>query len=339
MAQRKYGAQTPDMTDKSISFKFLNTRLIYLIIFSLHLSEVNGQLFRMERFWKYYRSGFYIGGGITNFLGELGGRDQIGSPFIYDLELVATRPAFQIGYFYHLSQDVTIMFQGFWGILTGADSLTKEMFRHNRNIHFKTNVWEFSIMGRYKFIQEKPGHRYKLRKVRGRKAFIFGVYLQSGLAFFLFEPKAQYKGKWYKLRLLHTEGQGLKPGTKPYKPYSFAIPLTFGFTYAFDLKNRIELEVSWRKTFTDYIDDTSTEYYDPQILKSKYGEAAAYFSNPCLCQEDWAKWSTKPGQQRGDPRDKDAYITLMINYVKYIRSGGGPKAPRWFTKRKARPSF
>jgi len=297
------------------------------------------QLFRTETYWKYYRSAVFFGAGITNFLGELGGRDQIGSPFIWDLELVATRPAIHIGYRYHINRQFSVLGVGLWGILTGADSLTNEMFRHNRNIHFKTNIWEITLQGRYQIIQEQAGHRYKLRKVRGRKAFVLGLYVQGGVGIVFFEPKAQYKGVWYKLRTLSTEGQGIKPGTKPYKPYTVVIPMALGFTYSLDLKSRLELEVSWRKTFSDYIDDTSTEYYDPEEIRKYKGPVAAYFSNPCICTEDWQKWSTRPGQQRGDPKDKDAYITLTLTYVKLLRTTGGKRTPGWFYRRKARPSF
>lgn len=316
------------------------TRQLFLIILLFIYKDIQGQLFRTAQFWKYYRNSFHISLGATNFLGEVGGRDQIGSPFLWDLEIVATRPSIQIGYGYNITEDITLMINGAWGILTGADSLTKEPFRHNRNITFKSNLWELALIGRYKILQEETaGKRYKLRKVRGKKAFVFGIWVEAGLGFFFFEPKAQYKGRWYKLRTLSTEGQGIKPGTKPYKNYSFAIPLNFGFTYSLDIKNRIELGVSWRKTFTDYIDDTSTEYYDKEQIRAYKGDVAAYFSNPCICTEDWQKWSTKPGQQRGDPKDKDAYVLLYITYTKLFRANVGPKTPRWLVKRKSRPSF
>lgn len=311
---------------------------VALAIIILIPSVGTSQLFRIGKYWKYYRQAIIVGAGATNFLGELGGRDAIGSPFIYDLEIVATRPGIHIGYRYNLTREISLLLFGFWGRVTGADSLTKEMFRHNRNIHFRSDIWEITLNLRYQLLEESPGHRYKLRKVRGRKAFVLGLYLQAGLGIFFFEPKAQYKGTWYKLRLLSTEGQGIKKGTKPYKPYSVAIPLVVGFTYAFDLRNRFELEVGWRKTFTDYIDDTSTEYYDPDEIRKAKGPVAAYFSNPCICTEEWQKWSTMPGQQRGDPKDKDAYVTLMINYVHLLKTTRRG-APRWFYRRKARPSF
>ncbi|MBS1548050.1 MAG: hypothetical protein JSU02_11875, partial [Bacteroidetes bacterium] len=49
-------------------------------------SVLNAQYFRDSNYWKTHRKEISVGLGISNFLGELGGRNQIGSPFIWDLE-------------------------------------------------------------------------------------------------------------------------------------------------------------------------------------------------------------------------------------------------------------
>ena len=47
------------------------------------LSNVlNAQYFRNSSYWKTHRKEITVGIGVTNFLGELGGRNQIGSPFV-----------------------------------------------------------------------------------------------------------------------------------------------------------------------------------------------------------------------------------------------------------------
>ena len=48
---------------------------------------------RYKQRWKAYRSELTLGAGATNFLGELGGADQIGTDYFKDLEITQTRIA------------------------------------------------------------------------------------------------------------------------------------------------------------------------------------------------------------------------------------------------------
>ena len=80
----------------------------------------------------------------------------------------------------------------------------------------------------------------------------------------------------------------------------------------------IKLELTHRFTFTDYIDDVSTVYYDPSVLATEVSPQAAYYSNPELGN----LWSrvTAPGQQRGDPTDRDGYMFLMASFYVKLES-------------------
>ena len=78
-------------------------------------------------------------------------------------------------------------------------------------------------------------------------------------------------------------------------------------------------EISFRKTFTDYIDDVSGKYYDKAKLAAAYGPVSAALSDPNLGD---IKGQTNTGFQRGDVRYKDAYmfITVTVGY-KFPRRG------------------
>lgn len=57
------------------------------------------QGFMSPNAWKKFRHEIYLGGGASNFLGDLGGRDQIGKDYSYaDLELALTKPSVTLGY-------------------------------------------------------------------------------------------------------------------------------------------------------------------------------------------------------------------------------------------------
>ena len=76
------------------------------------------------------------------------------------------------------------------------------------------------------------------------------------------------------------------------------------------------------KTWTDYIDDVSTTYFDTKYINSRSGAKGVWFANPH--KSDWGgmNWKTSaPGQQRGDPRDKDSYMFALITLYYQIPGG------------------
>jgi hypothetical protein len=104
-------------------------------------------------------------------------------------------------------------------------------------------------------------------------------YFFGGLAVFRFNPYAfDENGEKVFLKPLSTEGQGLDGyNTKPYGLTQFALPAGFGLKYAFDDRVRLGFEVGLRKTFTDYLDDVSTNYADPNDLLAAKGSAGSSF--------------------------------------------------------------
>jgi hypothetical protein len=80
------------------------------------------------------------------------------------------------------------------------------------------------------------------------------------------------------------------------------------------------LEVGYRKTFTDYIDDVSTDYYDNDKLRRRRGNMAADLADPSkgeiptYTRGTYTYDPTAEGMQRGDPSDKDAYIFTTITF-------------------------
>ena len=70
------------------------------------------------------------------------------------------------------------------------------------------------------------------------------------------------------------------------------------------------MEFGIRKTFTDYIDGVSGNYYDQAKLIKAYGPIAGALADPNLGKIDGA---TMAGQERGNPRYKDTYMFLTVN--------------------------
>ncbi len=289
----------------------------FLVLFNNTFSQSSSR-------WKRMRYEIFYGAGATNFLGELGGADREGTNFVRDLEISMTRPLFNIGFRYRITEVISTKAMLSYGWLRGDDKLTKETFRHYRNLAFRSSILEFSNQFEYSIIREKQGHRYNLRRVRGVKGFKTNTYFFVGFGVFYFNPKNKYNGKWYALQPLGTEGQGLVPTRKKYSRVSICIPYGIGFKYGLDRRTNIGLELGVRKTFTDYIDDVSTTYFDNQMIRESRGDVAAYLADPS--DHTHPTW-TEAYQQRGDPKDKDAYMFLILNvtYKLYSDRRGLPK--------------
>ena len=295
-------------------------RIVLLIVtVFIFLSQADAQ---SSTRWKRYRYELVAGIGVTNFLGELGGANKEGSNFLRDFEFSMTRPAINVGIRYKILEKLSAKVALTYGILRGDDKTTQEQFRHNRNLNFYAHIIEFSGQLEYSIIKEKVGHRYNLRRVRGVKGLKLNTYLFAGAAGFWFNPygKNPETGKWVALQPLGTEGQGMVSTREKYSRFQFAVPFGIGFKYGIDKEWSVGVEFGARKTFTDYIDDVSTTYYDNTKLAEK-DPLAAQMADPSLGE---ISGQTAANQQRGDSRDNDAYMFLMITInhkIKTTRKG------------------
>ncbi len=298
-------------------------RIVILLILTLFIVEyVSSQ--RSAR-WRRMRYEIIYGLGATNFLGELGGANRVGTNFVRDLEYVMTRPMASLGMRYKLREEMSVKAALSGGYLRGDDKTTTQIHRNNRNLNFKSLIIEFGAQYEYSVIKERIGHRYNLRRIRGVRGFKTNTYFFVGLAGFYMNPKGRYvDGSWHALQPLGTEGQGLVPTRKKYSRFQVAIPYGIGFKYGLDRKWSLGLEFGVRKTFTDYIDDVSTTYYSYDLIKESKGDVAAYLSDPSLGRwdgvaDDKDRW-TGPNTQRGDAKDKDTYMFVILNLTYKLRT-------------------
>jgi hypothetical protein len=228
------------------------------------------------------RKEYVFGIGAANFLGELGGANQIGTNFVKDLEFSMTRPSAAIGMRYKFSKRMAVKGGFYYQLVSGADRLTKEPYRNNRNLSFKSNIFELSVQAEFYITKEQQGHRYKIKNAKGMKNYDYQAYIFVGVGGFYYNPKALYNGTWVSLQPLSTEGQGLAEGKKKYSRVSVCIPYGIGAKYNLNKDWSVGLEIGIRKTFTDYIDDVSTVYYDNAKLRAEKGEMAADLADPSL---------------------------------------------------------
>jgi hypothetical protein len=170
----------------------------------------------------------------------------------------------------------------------------------------------------------------------------YSPYAFAGLAVFHFDPYA-FDANHQKvfLKPLSTEGEGLPgyPDRKPYSLTQFAIPFGGGIKFAVTENIRIGLEIGMRKLFTDYLDDVSKNYIDPNDLFAAKGQEAVDMSY--RGDELPGGDPNYPGKlvQRGNPKSKDFYYFTGIHLTfrlggengggSYYRGGGGGRKSRY----------
>ncbi len=297
--------------------KLIMKKLIFFLLAFIVLLPA----FSNAQRWKRQRYEISFGAGISNFLGELGGANQIGTHYFKDLEWSMTRLALDLGLRYKLSNYFALKTHLAYGRVAGDDKLTTEFFRNYRNLNFFSDIYEFNVNFEAAFQQEQVGHRYRLKKVRGVRGYEIYSYAFIGFGVFHMDPKTNYQGNIIRLQPLGTEGQGLIASRNKYNLVQFCIPVGIGFKYTIDRKWGVGLELGIRKTFTDYIDDVSTTFFD----FASYPEANPFSGLVADQSSHDPKYVqvTAPGAQRGDPRENDSYMFAIFSLNYKLSTGRG----------------
>lgn len=194
-----------------------------------------------------------------------------------------------------------------WGQYSGADSTANTEFKQNRNLSFRSKVLDVSTIVEFNFFNYS--HLPKDKKAT--------PYIFAGIGVAQINPKAFYNRDWVALQPLNTEGQGSAayPSRKPYKLVQITMPLGIGYKVMLGKYASFGLEASFRKTFTDYLDDVSTTYVDDALLENQTAQDLADRS---------INGESRPGFQRGNPYKNDWYAfmnaTLVIQFRRHSQS-------------------
>ena len=290
-----------------------------------------------SRDWRRYRHELVFGAGTAEFMGDLGGGKGVGTHFVKDFDIQAGRWAFMAAYGYKVSERFTLRTGLYYGRVYGSDRFTPEFARNGRNLTFRSPIVELNEVVEFSLLRETYGHRYHIKRAKGRKPTP-NIYIFAGVGGFFFNPRAQYLpvvkdefgntvvdaegnttpdqsdsryGKWYSLQPLGTEGQGYVSTRKRYSRIQMSIPFGVGMNALINRSWGIGFDFGFRYTLTDYIDDVSNTYVSPDIYDD---DVARYFSNPDC------KYSVGPGEQRGQNKWNDAYMFLTVKVTYKLMS-------------------
>lgn len=277
-------------------------------------------------FAKNIHTDFSIHFGPSQYLGDLGGASQ------YDQSFLSTRIFKRSTFFYGISftkryrSAIGIRLNYTAGKLAGSDAETEYQnsqdddayFRYKRNLDFQTKINEGSLQ-----LEWFPLHMFRDSSKISR--FPLQPFFSGGVGYFKFNPQGSYYDvlteelKWADLQPLRTEGQGMAeyPDRKPYSLNQWCIPFGGGLHYTFNPKVSLALEISGRYLFTDYLDDVSTQFIDPNLfdvyLKPAQAEIAKLVHNKSNLINPNQPYL--PGDIRGSASSNDFFYSVQFRLL------------------------
>lgn len=204
-----------------------------------------------------------------------------------------------------------------YGRISGDDALaadqngTDSKFRYNRNMNFRNDLLEASAVAIFDLIENRNNYL---------KRPDFVPYVFAGVAGFYSSPKGlDQNGNYVDLQGLRTEGQATA-----YSKTLLSIPFGGGIRYRINRNFDASLEIGWRKTFTDYLDDVGGKYAGADALGIVPTQAVftpqqyfGYGITRSVSEGGFVGFTNKT-EQRGDTGNRtDWYIItgVTLNYI------------------------
>lgn len=236
--------------------------------------------------------GWETGGwiGVSNYFGDLNTNWRVNRLHL----------AGGAGARYNFNDRLALRFGVNYGGISGRDADSRNVYEQRRNLSFKSYVADGTLQFEFNFLPYVHGHR----------ELFFTPYLFAGPSIFFFNPKAELDGQWYKLREMGTEGQFRG---EEYSTMQGALAYGLGFKIDLSYRWSLNIELSGRKLFTDYLDDVSGAYADIRDIKAQRGETAAM-----LADRSAEPKIGLPGRQRGNGKKNDMYAMFGVGLMYYF---------------------
>ncbi len=236
------------------------------------------------------QKGWELGGwlGVSNYFGDLNSSLNITDP----------GPAGGLNLRYNFNNRVSWKANFNYGYVYADDANSSNNFERNRNLSFKSNLFDVSAVVEFNFFPLTHGSSDEYAT-----PYFFG-----GVNLLKFNPKADLNDQTYNLNEFGTEGQ-----RDPYSTITFG--LTVGAGYKFDINKdwSINIDLAVRRLFSDYLDDVSTVYPNKTLLAATNGQTAVDLSDRSLVDGIGDE-----GRQRGNSTDSDMYTFFGVSVMRYF---------------------
>lgn len=253
------------------------------------------------------------------------------------------RPGIGIGYYAKVNSSISYTCTFQYLRLVGDDVSNSNLGNtgmaniYMRNLHFRNDVLELAGQLRYDVFSNHEHFR---------KRPLYNIYLSAGIGMIYHSPQAKdSSGFWTSLR-------GLKTENVSYSSMSMVIPVGVGVRYKWNNFIDIELELSYRFTTTDYLDDVKGSYVatsdidnpSGKYLSNRSSEGVNRFTDlprdlnyikntlgeTVVLSPDGYSYiaSQGPGTARGTQFGPDGYLLLQVR-VCYILQDRAVNCPRY----------
>lgn len=252
--------------------------------------------------------GWEIGGwlGTSHYFGDLN----------TEYKLTDIRFAGGIGARYNFNQRICLQFSGNQIGIAGDDADSENEFERQRNLSFENRIWDGTVQLEFNFLPYEHGSSKKW----------FTPYMLAGFSFYRHNPTAELEGEKFELQGMGTEGQFLG------EEYSLnGTAFTFGGGFKFDINYRwsVNIFITSRKSYSDYIDDVSGTYADTEDIENLRGPSAALLSDRSREVLQGGQTIGEPGRQRGNGRNNDIYASLGVGLMYYFGQIRCPEFSRY----------
>lgn len=286
------------------------TRLTYVLLLVVFPSVCFGQLdVSYAGTW-----GVMVQGGTNWFFGDVGGKPGVGQPGAKDWNLKGTTGNLAASVLYNATDRLAFRLEAAGGSVKSMDSylpLTDNSGRRERNLSFRSPIYEVAVGAQlnYRFFR---GYAVDNAPTIGK----FFPHAFVGIGAFYSNPKTEYRGEWVALRPLRTEGQGMAeyPDREIPKAINLFVPVSLGLNYFINEGLGVHLECTWRKSFTDYVDDVSARYINPGLFDRYLSQDQAQLARVLHDRSGEINNGRNTGHEgaiRGLP-DKDSWVSLNI---------------------------
>lgn len=294
---------------------------------------------------EYITVGFSVN--TLNYFGDIAPKSNIAST-----DISFTRPGLGVSSAVRVSPSLSVRAAFLYGQVSSSDYEVADpndefaSKRYARNLHFRNNIKDFSVVGMYDFVANPGSVMFRA----GFTPYIFG-----GVSVFHHNPKAKVPEnavlyatgdtlilpeakKWIALAPLHTEG-----AENAYSLFQVSIPFGLGGRFRINQIMDLEIETGYRYLFTDYLDDVSKNYVDKGLLEGdlakvmsdrslepvdavggevrytnqgeESGQQIVYYTGADGQEYQVLNGYGQPGEIRGSPRDKDIFLTTSFRLV------------------------
>lgn len=280
-----------------------------------------------------------------NYYGDIAPRPQRIST-----DISFTRPGVGLSLTNRFGPRYTLKAEFLYGTLRGDDAksadqndLTNGVYRYARNLSFRNRIKELSVVAIFDLFENQSTYISRVS---------WTPYAFSGLTLFHHNPQAMVPatdlngnplpnaGQWVALRPLGTEGQyshllesDKNYGIKPYSLIQISIPFGMGARIRINEVTDLWMELAFRYTFTDYLDDVSQNYIDLGVLgDNELAKTMSYRTNElefpdnsyAYIGRDGNTYQVRPGygsehpaNRRGSKEERDIYMvtTIRLTYI------------------------